>query len=74
MQEFFNDPVTYGKKLYTALFPQETLAQRALADAPERILFITLDDDLDAVPWEYAYGPNGFLILECHFVRGLPAE
>src|SRR5439155_26853466 len=23
--------------------------------------------------WEYAYGPDGFLVLECHFVRGLPA-
>ena len=49
-------------------------AQRALANAPERILLVTTDNDLDAVPWEYAYGPDGFLVLECHFVRGLPAE
>jgi tetratricopeptide (TPR) repeat protein len=68
------DPVAYGQALYTALFPQETLARRALAHAPDRILLVTTDTDLDAVPWEYAYGPDGFLVLECQFVRGLPAE
>src|SRR5437660_902504 len=30
-----DDPVTYGQALYAALFPPETLAQRALANAPE---------------------------------------
>jgi CHAT domain len=75
-----DDPVTYGQALYAALFPPEILAQRALANAPERIVLITTDNDLDAVPWEYAYGPYGsgdsesLLILECHFVRGLPAD
>ncbi|MGH2497007.1 MAG: CHAT domain-containing protein, partial [Ktedonobacteraceae bacterium] len=73
-EELLNDPVTYGKQLYAALFPSETLARRALASTPERILLVTTDPDLDAVPWEYAYGPDGFLVLECHFVRSLPAE
>ncbi len=75
-----DDPVGYGQALYQALFPPEALAQRALTNAPERILLITTDNGLDAVPWEYAYGPycsedsEGFLILECHFVRGLPTD
>src|SRR5438270_10744421 len=67
-------PIAYGKALYTALFPPETAAQRTLATTPERILLVTTDPDLDAVPWEYAYGSDGFLVLDCHFVRGLPAE
>src|SRR5439155_10516702 len=69
-----DDPIAYGQAVYAALFPPETLARRALADAPDRILLVTTDNDLDAVPWEYAYGPDCFLVLECHFVRGLPAE
>jgi tetratricopeptide (TPR) repeat protein len=69
-----DDPVAYGQALYTALFPPETLARRTLANMPERILFIASDNDLDAIPWEFAYGPDGFLVLECHFVRGLPAN
>src|SRR5712691_3192624 len=67
-------PIAYGKALYTALFPPGTAAQRTLATTPERILLVTTDPDLDAIPWEYAYGPDGFLVLDCQFVRGLPAE
>jgi tetratricopeptide (TPR) repeat protein len=69
-----DDPIAYGQAVYAALFPPETLARRALANTPDRILLVTTDNDLDAVPWEYAYGPEGFLVLECHFVRGLPAD
>ncbi len=69
-----DSPIAYGKILYAALFPPETVAQRTLATTPERILLVTTDPDLDAVPWEYAYGPDGFLVLDYHFVRGLPAE
>ncbi len=74
------DPIAYGKAIYAALFPPETPARRALESAPERILLVTTDNDLDAIPWEYAYGPygtddsGGFLVLECHFLRGLPAD
>lgn len=75
-----DNPVAYGQVLYAAVFPSGTLAQRALEDSPERILLVTSDNDLDAIPWEYVYGPFGsedsesFLILECHFVRGLPTD
>jgi tetratricopeptide (TPR) repeat protein len=75
-----DDPVTYGKAIYTALFPPATPAQRALQNAPERILLVTTDNNLDAIPWEYAYGPYGaedperFLVLTCHLVRGLPVD
>ena len=69
-----DDPITYGKAIYQALFPPGTLAQLTLSKGPERLLLVLADDDLDAIAWEYAYGPTGFLVLECRVVRGLPAE
>ncbi len=79
-----DDPAAYGRKIYTALFPPGTAAQQALAALPERLLLVTPETLLDAIPWEYAYGPYGaddpadrtenFLVLECPFVRGLPAS
>ena len=74
------DPVKYGKAIYQALFPAESAASNALNEMPERILLIPADTTLDSIPWEYAYGRYGagdadsFLVLECPFVRGLPAE
>ena len=73
------DPIAYGKAIFQALFPDGTAARQALDAAPERILLVALHDELDAVPWEYAYRPDGssvddFVVLECPFVRGLPAE
>src|SRR5689334_8299467 len=50
-----DDPETYGTALYHALFPEETPAGRAIANSPERILFVSGDDKIDALPWEYAY-------------------
>lgn len=79
-EELLNDPKTYGRKLFAALFPKETPAYRTLIGAPDRILLVTTNNDVDAVPWEYTYGPYGsedsesFLVQECHFVRGLPAD
>ncbi len=73
-QDLQKNPVVYGEKLYNALFPQNTLAQRVLAISSERILLVTTSENLDAIPWEYAYGPDGFLVLECPFVRGLPVQ
>ncbi len=74
-----DDPIAYGKAIFQALFPAGTAAYKALDAVPERILLVALDDELDAVPWEYAYRPDGigsdgFVVLECPFVRGLPAE
>ena len=69
-----DDPVAYGEAIYRALFPPESLARHRLETIPERILLVTTDSDLDAIAWEYVYGPDGFLVLECHFVRGLPAD
>src|SRR2546429_9929665 len=54
-----DDPVAYGKAVYQALFPQETVARRELDAMPERILLLTTDDRCDAIPWEYAYGLYG---------------
>ncbi len=72
-ERLLNDPVGYGKALYNALFAPTAPARKALDAAPERILLIATDDDLDAIPWEYVYSPDGFLVQQCHFVRGLPA-
>jgi hypothetical protein len=69
-----DDPVAYGKAIYQALFPQETTAWSALNANPERILFVSTDNSVDAIPWEYAYGPDDFVVLKCHFVRGLPVN
>src|SRR5437764_5409268 len=69
--DLLDSPVSYGKKLYEALFPPDTLAQHALAsilDAPPGyLLLVATDSDLDVIPWEYVYGPDGFIVLECHF-------
>jgi CHAT domain len=69
-----SDPMTYGKAAYQALFPVGSLAHRILDAIPERILLITTDDDIDAVAWEYAYGPDGFLVADYPFARGLPPD
>src|SRR5260370_2803420 len=59
VRAFLDHPDAYGKKLYAALFPLETLAHRTLANRPARLLLVALQDAIDAVPWEYAYGPYG---------------
>src|SRR5216683_2713311 len=41
---------------------------------PDRILLVTTDDTIDAIPWEYTCGPDGFIVAEYPFVRGLPSE
>src|SRR6266487_2752773 len=77
-EEIFANPVAYGKQLYEALFPPHTPAHYALATLlgamPGGLLLVTGDDDLDAIPWEYAYGPDGFLVQECHVARGLSVD
>jgi len=68
------DPFTYGKALYAALFPPDSLASGALATRPQRIVLVAADEDLDAISWEYACGPDGLLACRCSLVRGLPKE
>ena len=45
-----DNPLAYGKTLYTALFPPEIPARRALNNMPERILLVAAGNDLDAIP------------------------
>ena len=71
-QALLRDPVTYGARLYEALFPAQSLARRILATLPERILLVPIGEVLDALAWEYVSGPDGFLVCDCPFVRGLP--
>ncbi len=65
--------------MYAALFPAGSLARRTLALQPERLVLVTTDPGLEAVPWEYTYGcygdegetVAGFLVLECAFLRSI---
>jgi tetratricopeptide (TPR) repeat protein len=66
-----DDPVAYGRALFAALFSPGSPAHAALALRPERIMLVA-DGPLDALPWEYLHGPEGFLVLDVPFVRGLP--
>nr|WP_268887444.1 tetratricopeptide repeat protein [Ktedonobacter robiniae] len=38
------------------------------------MVLVNTNDELDILPWEYLYSPEGFLVLEFPFVRGLPPE
>jgi tetratricopeptide (TPR) repeat protein len=69
-----NDPVKYGAALYTTLFPPDSLAHKTLAWERERILLVAADETLDAVPWEYLHGPDGFVVCDVPFIRGLLPE
>ena len=51
------DPQAYGRAVYQALFPPGTLARSTLDGQPEWLLLVLTAHDLDAVGWEYAYGP-----------------
>ncbi|MBP1468991.1 tetratricopeptide repeat protein, partial [Candidatus Chloroploca sp. M-50] len=67
-----DDAKAYGQALYAALFPAESAALQARATGPARLLLVA-DAQTDAIPWEYAYGPDGFLVLDVTLVRGLPS-
>jgi len=84
-----DDPLAYGQAVYQALFPPRSLATRLLdselkrPDAPleikagasqRRLLLVANGASLEAIPWEYARGPQGWLVCELPFVRGLPAS
>ena len=68
------DPQAYGQALFSALFPTGSLTASRLADSPERLLLVTEDEVLQSIPWEFLYSPDGFLVCDLHFVRGLPAD
>ncbi len=74
----FEDAVAYGTALFAALFPAGSLAiatlSREQGEEHPRILLVAADEVLDSIPWEYAYGPDGFLVCDLPFVRGLPRE
>jgi hypothetical protein len=75
----FGDAVAYGTVLFAALFQPGSVAASKLQEEYgkecPRILLVTADEMVDAIPWEYAYGSDGeFLVCEMPFVRGLPRE
>ena len=72
--ELPNDPSQLGTYLYNSLFPRGSLSCIAIEAHPKRILLVIEDPLLDVIPWEYLHGPNGFIVLDMEFARGLPAE
>ena len=74
LPQFLDDPATYGRAIYRVLFLPETLAQHHWIAHQNAFCLVTTDKDLDAVAWEYAYGPSGFIVLDRPFVRGLPTD
>jgi tetratricopeptide (TPR) repeat protein len=68
------EPIQTGKEYFKALFPQGTLAKEDFEKEHVRMLLVSESDELDAVPWEYIYGPDGFLVLDVAFVRGIPEK
>ncbi len=72
-QVILADPVETGVRLFAALFADGTPSRAAWEAHPKRILLLIEDAAVDAIPWEYLYGPNGFVVLDAAFVRGLPA-
>lgn len=68
------NPIAYGKALYQALFPPGSPSRKTLTQERERILLVAHDELLDAIAWEYLYGPDGFVVCDVPFVRGLPPE
>ncbi len=66
------DPVSYGKAVFTALFPPGSDAAAALDGEQERVLIVAHDSVLDSIPWEFTHDADGFLATRLDFVRGLP--
>ena len=73
-------PAEYGRAVYDALFPAKSVASRMLASelkqpaGKKRLLLVATTTGLEAVAWEYACGPEGFLPGLLPFVRGLGAS
>jgi tetratricopeptide (TPR) repeat protein len=66
------NPVQTGARLFAALFADGSPALAAWAKHPKRILLVAEDPALDTIPWEYLHGPDGFVVLDAAFLRGLP--
>lgn len=65
------NPESYGQALFQALFPASSVARAAFETDQGRIVLTALDPLIDAIPWEYLYGPKGFVVLDRTFVRGI---
>ncbi|HEU5378085.1 MAG TPA: hypothetical protein VFV38_21900, partial [Ktedonobacteraceae bacterium] len=70
VQGIVKKPEVYGKRLYMALFPPDSLARRTLESGPARLLLVTRHAAVAAVPWELTSGSTDFLVRELSFARG----
>jgi hypothetical protein len=70
----FVDPVGYGQALFAALFPPDSLARQVYERNSDPILLVATQPEVQAIAWEYLYGPQGFVVCERPFMRGLPPD
>ncbi|MBI4639500.1 MAG: ATP-binding protein, partial [Candidatus Tectomicrobia bacterium] len=70
----------YGQRLFQALFLERSAAHQALAQRPEApnpagtLLIVTENPEAQAIPWEYLYDSNDYLVLKYYLIRGIPSE
>jgi ATP-dependent Zn protease/tetratricopeptide (TPR) repeat protein len=69
-----DDPAAYGKIVFQALFPNGSVLNKEIYSGAKSILLVAVHPALQEIAWEYAYGPDGWLVLDHSLVRGLPAE
>lgn len=60
-----------GAALYQALFPQNTISHITWSKRPDRILLVSGNSEIDNLPWEQLQGPDGLIVLQTDFVRGV---
>ncbi|MBI3536608.1 MAG: CHAT domain-containing protein [Chloroflexi bacterium] len=73
---FIRNLETFGARLYRALFPENSPAQRARSSlkAKDALLIVTQDPDLQRIPWEYLRDSKDYLTRKYFITRGLPRE
>ncbi len=74
----FGDPVSYGRRLFEAVFRDGSPARRRLDALPSepfhpaaRILIVAEDREAQAVAWEYLHDGRRYLASEYQFARGI---
>jgi hypothetical protein len=70
-ESFFLDPSRLGRKLYHALFAEDTLARKEIdaLQSPSRLILRMDDLDLAGFPWEYLYDGVHWLSTRFALIR-----
>ncbi len=74
-QHIYDDAGEYGRTLFGHVFRDESLRSALLAlRSNERLVLVTEQPEVAAIPWEYLRDPNNntLLALRLNLVRGVP--